>query len=80
MGILSFVALDDKVERLMAAARERDVSLEKLLQQITDDFLTYKDEFQSAAGYVLRKNAELYRRMDAGRIDGMGSGSRQKTG
>lgn len=63
MSTLSFAIPDDKAEQLTAAARERGVALEDLLRQITDDFLARKEEFKSASEYVLRKNAELYRRL-----------------
>ena len=63
MSTVSFQVEDEKAGRLADAARERGVEVEELLRQITDDFLARKQGFESAAKYVLNKNAELYRRL-----------------
>jgi hypothetical protein len=63
MPSLTFTVPDETADGLSAAARERGVRVEDLLQTIALDFLARSDEFQSAADYVFRKNAELYRRL-----------------
>ncbi|MBX9581642.1 MAG: ribbon-helix-helix protein, CopG family [Gemmataceae bacterium] len=63
MSTLTFQVPDEQAERLTAAAREKGVAVEELLRQLADDFLTRKQSFEAAAGYVLKKNAELYRRL-----------------
>ncbi|MBA4063948.1 MAG: DNA-binding protein [Isosphaera sp.] len=63
MSTVTFQVEDEKAVRLADAARERGVAVEALLRQITDDFLARQQGFEAAAGYVLAKNAELYRRL-----------------
>jgi hypothetical protein len=63
MSTVTFQIEDDKVQRLTEAARERGVEVDELLRQLADDFLARKAGFESAAKYVLEKNAELYRRL-----------------
>ena len=63
MSTLTFSVPDEKAAELAEAARERGVPVEDLLRRITDDFLARKEGFEEAAKYVLRKNAELYRRL-----------------
>ena len=63
MSTLTFQLPGEKAERLAEAAREAGVQVEDLLQRITDDFLNRKTAFETAAKYVLQKNAELYRRL-----------------
>jgi hypothetical protein len=63
MSSLTFQVPDEKAEQLTEAARERGIPVEELLQRIADDFLNRRGSFESAAGYVLAKNAELYRRL-----------------
>ena len=63
MSTLTFQVEDPKARQLTDAAREMGVPVEELLQRITDDFLARKEGFESAAKYVLQKNAELYRRL-----------------
>lgn len=49
-----------EVERLAAS---RGMSADAYLRLSVEEKLARDEEFQSAAGYVLEKNAELYRRL-----------------
>jgi antitoxin FitA len=60
---LTFQLPEEKADRLAAAARESGVPVETLLQKMADDFLNRRNAFESAAQFVLKKNAELYRRL-----------------
>jgi hypothetical protein len=53
----------EKANQLAQEAERLGVRVEELLERITDDFLARKESFEAAAQYVLRKNAELYRRL-----------------
>lgn len=63
MSSLTFQLPEEKADRLATAAKELGVPIEDLLRRITDDFLNRNESFEAAAKYVLRKNAELYRRL-----------------
>ena len=63
MNTFTFQLPEEKADRLVAAAREVGVPVEVLLQRMTQDFLERKNSFEDAAQYVLKKNAELYRRL-----------------
>lgn len=63
MSTITFQIEDQKAGLLAEAAREKGLRVEELLQQITEDFLSRKEGFETAAKYVLNKNAELYRRL-----------------
>lgn len=63
MSTLTFQIEEQMAGQLAEAARERGVEVEELLRRITEDFLSRKEGFESAAKYVLQKNAELYRRL-----------------
>lgn len=63
MSTLTFQVPDEQAERLNAAARDKGLEVEELLRQLADDFLARNEAFEAAAGYVLKKNAELYRRL-----------------
>lgn len=55
---------DEQLQKLQALARESDISLEDLLRARIEDWLSQPtSEFTEAANYVLKKNAELYRRL-----------------
>jgi antitoxin FitA len=55
---------DEQLEKLQQLAKESQVSPEDLLRANIEDWLARpKDEFTEAASYVLKKNAELYRRL-----------------
>lgn len=63
MSTLTFQVPEEQAARLSEVARGMGVEVEELLRRITDDFLARSESFESAAQYVLRKNAELYRRL-----------------
>jgi len=63
MSTLTFAVTEEKAEQLTTAASKLGVSVEDLLQRITENFLAHQEEFQTAAEYVLQKNSELYRRL-----------------
>lgn len=63
MSTLTFQIEEEKAASLAEAARERGLRVEELLKQIADDFLSRKEGFEAAAQYVLKKNAELYKRL-----------------
>lgn len=55
---------DEQLRMLQQLAQESHVSTEDLLRASIEDWLTSpKSEFDRVADYVLKKNAELYRRL-----------------
>ena len=54
---------DELATRIEAAANERGVSVEQLLQTSVEEKLAREAAFESAAQKVLAKNEELYRRL-----------------
>ncbi|MCC5646054.1 hypothetical protein LC607_24595 [Nostoc sp. CHAB 5824] len=55
---------DEQLHKLQALAQESDISLEDLLSARIENWLSQPtSEFAQAANYVLKKNAELYRRL-----------------
>ena len=55
---------DDQLQKLQQLAQESGISLEDLLRASIDEWLSYpKSEFVKASSYVLKKNAQLYRRL-----------------
>jgi antitoxin FitA len=55
---------DEQLRKLEQLARESQVSPEDLLLASIEDWLSRpKHDFTQAASYVLKKNAELYRRL-----------------
>jgi hypothetical protein len=55
---------DDRIAKLKALAERAGVAPEELLRANVEAWLARPDEdFLRAAEYVLRKNAELYRRL-----------------
>ncbi len=64
MTTLNVPISDDQATRLQALADRVGLSVEELLRGRIDQFLDRTEsEFDSAADYVLRKNAELYKRL-----------------
>lgn len=63
MSTVMFEVEDEKATQLASAAHERGIAVEELLRRITDEFLARKENFETAAKFVLAKNAELYRRL-----------------
>jgi antitoxin FitA len=55
---------DEQLQQLEHLAQESQVSAEELLRASIENWLASpKSEFSQAANYVLKKNAELYRRL-----------------
>ncbi|MDW7712500.1 MAG: hypothetical protein SCH98_18710 [Deferrisomatales bacterium] len=55
---------DDRFAQLQAAASKLRTTPEELVRASIDDLLAQPEEsFLEAVGYVLKKNAELYRRL-----------------
>jgi antitoxin FitA len=55
---------DEQLQRLQQLARENHISPEDLLRASIEEWLTCpKNDFAKTASYVLKKNAELYRRL-----------------
>jgi antitoxin FitA len=63
MSTLTFEMPTEQVEALSRAADRRGVRVEDLLRELTEEYLSRREAFESAAKYVLQKNAELYRRL-----------------
>ncbi len=55
---------DAQLQKLQQLAQENGISLEDLLRASIEDWFSYpKSEFVQASSYVLKKNAQLYRRL-----------------
>ena len=54
---------DEQAERLRREADRQGVRAEELLRQVAATYLSRAEAFETAAAYVLDKNAELYRRL-----------------
>ncbi|WP_313930858.1 DNA-binding protein [Nostoc sp. FACHB-133] len=55
---------DEQLQKLKTLAQESGISLEDLLRARIEDWLSQPtSEFAQATNYVLKKNAELYRRL-----------------
>jgi antitoxin FitA len=64
MASITITIPDEQLEKLQQLAKESRVSLEDLLLANIEDWLAASnDDFIQAASYVLKKNAELYRRL-----------------
>lgn len=64
MASITVTIPDDQLEKLQQLARENQVSTEDLVRANIEDWLANSnDDFTQAASYVLKKNAELYRRL-----------------
>jgi len=56
----------ERLQKLQEMALKFGVSMEELVRLCVEDMLTQPEEqFRKAAQYVLKKNAELYRRLAA---------------
>ncbi|MFO0851015.1 MAG: DNA-binding protein [Gemmataceae bacterium] len=53
----------DRAERLAELARQRNLSVEEYARLGLTELIDRDEGFRTAADYVLRKNAELYRRL-----------------
>jgi antitoxin FitA len=64
MSAITVPLSEERLERLKALARQVGVAPEELARATLEDWLSQpREDFQQAALYVLRKNAELYRRL-----------------
>lgn len=64
---MAFITIDipeGQLQKLQELAKVHGISLEALLRVSIEEWLNYqKSDFTDAANYVLKKNAELYRRL-----------------
>ena len=63
MSTSTFEVPDEQAERLEAVARKSGLPLDELLRRLTDEYLDRNESFEVIKQYVLKKNAELYRRL-----------------
>ena len=64
MHTITITLPDDRMLKLKETATHLKVSPEQLIQVSIEELLTRPEEaFQRAVDYVLKKNAELYRRL-----------------
>ncbi|MBM3134166.1 MAG: DNA-binding protein [Chloroflexi bacterium] len=64
MNSITITLPDDRLLKLRETATHLKVSPEELVQVSIEELLTRPEEaFQRAVDYVLKKNAELYRRL-----------------
>ena len=64
MTTLTITIADDRAKKLQELASRLKVAPEELLRVSLEDLLAAPDdEFEKIADYVLRKNAEVYRRL-----------------
>ena len=54
---------DEIASKIEQAANQRGISVEQLLQASVEEKIQRDAQFESVAGRVLEKNAELYRRL-----------------
>ncbi len=56
----------ERLQKLQEMAQKFGISMEELVRVSVEDMLTQpEDQFRKAAQYVLKKNAELYKRLAA---------------
>jgi hypothetical protein len=64
MTMITIPLSEERVARLRARAEQTGLSAEEFVRQRIEQLLDQSDEeFRQASEYVLRKNAELYRRL-----------------
>ncbi len=64
MAAITINITDHQLQKLQELAQKLGISTEELLSASLEDLLNYPEsEFNQAASYVLRKNAELYQRL-----------------
>ena len=64
MTTVTIALPDEPMRRLKELAEEAGVAPEELLRASVEQWLAKpKEDFAKAAAYVLKKNAELYRRL-----------------
>ena len=64
MTLIAIELAEERLQVLQQRADDLDITLEELVQLSINDLLARpQEEFQQAVDYVLKKNAELYRRL-----------------
>ncbi|UKP01501.1 DNA-binding protein [Nostoc sp. UHCC 0870] len=64
MAAITINITEQQLQKLQEFAQKLGMSTEELLSASVEDLLNYpQNEFNQAASYVLRKNAELYQRL-----------------
>lgn len=63
MSKITLTLSDETAAKLADVARQRGLAVEALLEQVAAEVATRENAVDAAAAYVLRKNAELYRRL-----------------
>lgn len=63
MTTISIELPDEKAIRVRAAADQLGIRLEEFVERTLDVALSRKETIKVAFDYVLKKNAELYRRL-----------------
>jgi predicted transcriptional regulator len=64
MTTITIPLSDDRMRRLKELAEEAGLTPEEMIRASLEEWLSRpKEDFARAADYVLRKNAELYRRL-----------------
>ena len=64
MTLIAIELAEERLQVLQQRADDLDITLEELVQLSINDLLARpQEEFQHAVDYVLKKNAELYRRL-----------------
>jgi antitoxin FitA len=63
MSTITISLADERLAQLRFRAERSGLTPEEYLQRHLEDFLDSDEEFREAANYVLKKNAELYRRL-----------------
>ncbi len=64
MSAITIPISDERLERLKALAKEAGTTPEELARVGLEEWLAKpREDFVRAADYVMRKNAELYRRL-----------------
>jgi hypothetical protein len=63
MKTLEIQVPDEVASKIERAAEEKGVSLDELVRLSVEEKLARDEQFETAARYVLAKNAELYDRL-----------------
>jgi predicted transcriptional regulator len=64
MATITINISEEQLQKLQELAQKLGMSTEELLSASLEDLLNHpQSEFTQAASYVMRKNAELYRRL-----------------
>ena len=64
MATITINISEEQLQKLQELAQKLGMSTEEFLSASLEDLLNYRQgEFTQAASYVMRKNAELYRRL-----------------